>query len=410
MKIQEKNMGITSPKGFIATGANIGIKKNKEKNDLTLLVSECPAACAGVFTKNPVHAAPVAWGKEIISKGTMVRGILVNSGNANACTGQQGIDDNKAMAQTFGDLLGVTAEEILVCSTGVIGVPLPMNVIVPGIKSTFPSLGRSETHGDDAANGIMTTDTFSKTITVTIELSGQTVTISGMAKGSGMVHPNMATLLAFITTDAAISTKMLQKALSDVTLDTYNMISVDGDTSTNDTLLALANGMAGNPIIEEENEDYKTFKNALYEVNKKLAIDIAKDGEGASKLLEAVVTGAKTKEDARIIARSVISSLLVKAAMYGADANWGRVLCAMGYSGGEFNVQNVDIDFESTAGTIGLMRKGAPIPFSEELALKILNEKHIIIKITLYDGDKTATAWGCDLTYEYVKINGEYRS
>ena len=410
MNIQENNMGITSPKGFQAAGCHIGIKKNKSKNDLTLLISDCPAVCAGVFTTNPVHAAPVAWGKNIINKGNPVKGILVNSGNANACTGQQGIDDNKAMAQTFGELLNVPAEDILVCSTGVIGVPLPMGVILPGIKSTFSLLGRSAKHGDDAAAGIMTTDTFSKTITVTITLGGQVVTLSGMAKGSGMVHPNMATLLAFVTTDAAISAKMLQKALTDVAFDTYNMISVDGDTSTNDTLLALANGMAGNPIIEEENEDYEIFKAALFEVNKKLAIDVAKDGEGASKLLEAAVVGAKTKEDARLIARSVISSMLVKAAMYGADANWGRVLCSMGYSGGAFDAQQVDIEFESDAGLVSLMKKGTPIPFSEELALKILNEKKIIIKMTLGDGDASATAWGCDLTYDYVKINGEYRS
>ena len=410
MKIQQNHMGITSPKGFLATGGHIGIKKNKAKNDLTLLISECPAVAAGVFTTNPVHAAPVAWGKEIINKGNTVRGILINSGNANACTGQQGIDDNKAMAQTFGELLNVTAEEILVCSTGVIGVPLPMDVVIPGIKTIFPSLGRSALHGDNAAEGIMTTDSFRKTITVTITLSGQTVTISGIAKGSGMVHPNMATMLAFVTTDAAISVEMLQKALSDVTLDTYNMISVDGDTSTNDTLFALANGMAANPIIEDENEDYVIFKNALHEVNKKLAMDIAKDGEGASKFLEAVVTGAKTKEDARLIARSVISSLLVKAAMFGADANWGRVLCAMGYSGGTFDVMNVDIEFQSNAGSISLMKKGTPVPFSEDEALKILNENEIIIKMMLKDGEASATAWGCDLTYDYVKINGEYRS
>ena len=403
-------MGITSPKGFQGTGGHIGIKKNKEKNDLTLLASDCPAVAAGVFTTNPVHAAPVAWGKEIIKKGNKIRGILINSGNANACTGQQGLDDNKAMAQTFGELLNVSAEEILTCSTGVIGVPLSMDVIIPGIKATFPTLGRSATHGDNAAAGIMTTDSFSKTITVTITLSGQTVTISGMAKGSGMVHPNMATLLAFITTDASISAEMLQKALTDVTLDTYNMISVDGDTSTNDTLLALANGMAGNPTIEEENEDYAIFKNALYEVNKKLAMDIAKDGEGASKFLEATVTGAKTKEDARLIARSVISSMLVKAAMFGEDANWGRVLCAMGYSGGTFDVTNVDIEFQSSAGTVALMKKGTPIGFSEDDALKILKEKEIKIKMMLKDGEASATAWGCDLTYDYVKINGEYRS
>ena len=408
MNIQKDNMGITSPKGFRATGCHIGIKKSK--TDLTLLVSDCPAVCAGVFTQNLVQAAPVTWDRDIVNKGQTVQGLLINSGNANACTGQQGDHDNQAMAKTFADLLGVTPEEVLVCSTGVIGVPLPMDVITPGIQSTFLSLGRSAAHGSDAADGIMTTDTFSKTITVTITLSGHTITMSGMAKGSGMIHPNMATTLGFITTDAAISKKLLQKALSEVVLDTFNMVSVDGDTSTNDTLLVLANGMGGNPTINEENEDYAIFKDALFEVNKKLAMDIAKDGEGATKLLEASVTGAKTKEDARAIARSVISSSLLKAAMYGADANWGRVLCAMGYSGGMFNVQKVDIEFQSVAGTISLMKDGAPVPFSEEKALEILNEKEITVKITLGDGDAFATAWGCDLTYDYVKINGEYRS
>jgi len=401
-------MGITSPKGFRAAGNHIGIKKSK--TDLTLLVSDAPAVCAGVFTQNLVQAAPVTWDRDIVNKGQTVQGLLIKSGNANACTGQQGDHDNQAMAKTFADLLGATPEEVLVCSTGVIGVPLPMDVIIPGIQSTFLSLGRSATHGSDAADGIMTTDTFSKTITVTITLSGHTITMSGMAKGSGMIHPNMATTLGFITTDAAISKKLLQKALSEVVLDTFNMVSVDGDTSTNDTLLVLANGMGGNPTINEENEDYAIFKDALFEVNKKLAMDIAKDGEGATKLLEASVTGAKTKEDARAIARSVISSSLLKAAMYGADANWGRVLCAMGYSGGMFNVQKVDIEFQSVAGTISLMKDGAPVPFSEEKALEILNEKEITVKITLGDGDAFATAWGCDLTYDYVKINGEYRS
>jgi len=401
-------MGITSPKGFRAAGNHIGIKKDKK--DLTLVVSDCPAVCAGVFTTNLVHAAPVAWDRDIVNEGKTVRGILVNSGNANACTGEQGAMDNQIMAETFGGLLGASAKEILICSTGVIGVPMPMDVVVSGIKSTFSSLGRSEAHGDDAANGIMTTDIFSKTITVTIELSGKTITISGMSKGSGMIHPNMATMLGFVTTDVAITQKLLQKALSEVTIDTYNMISVDGDCSTNDTLLALANGMGENPLIDKENEDYVIFKNALYEVNKKLAIDIARDGEGATKLLISNVTGAKTKEDARVIARSVISSSLLKSAMFGRDANWGRVLCAMGYSGGTFDVQKVDIQFESAAGIISLMENGAPVAFDEEKALKILDESEITIQIKLSDGSASATAWGCDLTYEYVKINGEYRS
>jgi len=408
LEIKQNNMGITSPKGFRAAGNHIGIKKDKK--DLTLLVSDCPAVCAGVFTTNLVHAAPVAWDRSIVNAGKTVRGILINSGNANACTGRQGTDDNQVMAKTFGELLGVNEDEILVCSTGVIGVPLPMDVVIPGINSTFDMLGRSEIHGDDAAKGIMTTDTFSKTITVTINLSGKTITISGIAKGSGMIHPNMATMLAFVTTDVAISRELLQKALSDVAQDTHNMISVDGETSTNDTLLVLANGMGENKFIDEENEDYTTFRNALFEVNKKLAIDIAKDGEGATKLLEANVVGAKTKDDARTIARSVISSALLKAAMFGKDANWGRVLCAMGYSGGIFDVQKVSIEFQSDSGKILLMKEGTPVPFSEDEALKVLGESEVKIQVSLGDGDAFATAWGCDLTYDYVKINGEYRS
>ena len=409
MSTHKNNSGITAPKGFSAAGRHVGIKKNG-KNDLTLVACECPATAAGAFTKNLVHAAPVAWDRNVIKAGGMVRGILVNSGNANACTGKQGMTDCLEAAKTYAGLLKCSPEEILICSTGVIGVNLPMERLLSGIKETFPLLGSGINHDEDAVAGIMTTDTYPKTVSMTIELSGKTVTLGGMAKGSGMIHPNMATLLAFVTTDAAVSGAMLQKVLEDSVEETYNMISVDGDTSTNDTVLCLANGLAGNKEISAEDEDYRVFRDALYEINKKLAIEIAKDGEGATKLLEATVSGAKTKGDARLIARSVISSNLMKAAMFGNDANWGRVLCAMGYSGGLFDPAGVEMSFNSAAGSILLMSGGEPVPFEEEKALAILKEKEIKILIELTDGSERATAWGCDLTYDYVKINGDYRS
>ncbi len=407
MKIIEDG-NVTSAKGFKAAGDFIGIKKAKK--DLALISSDTKATAAACFTTNIVKAAPVQWGEKIIGTKGKVSGIVVNSGNANACTGKKGVEDNFKIAETYGKLLNVPAEEVFVCSTGVIGVNLPIDIITKGIETVFGHLSHDKNAGDMAATAILTTDTFMKTVAVQIELGGKTVTIGGMAKGSGMIHPNMATMLSFITTDVNISRDMLDKALKDSTADTYNMISVDGDTSTNDTVLALANGMAENTVIDTPNKDYETFFDALNYVNKKLAIDIIRDGEGASKLMEVTVTGAVSKDDAKKIVKSVVSSSLFKAALFGADANWGRVLCAMGYSNGVFNPDAVTIVFKSSAGSIKLMDSGTPIVFDEALAASILAEKDIFIDIILEEGTHTATAWGCDLTYDYVKINGDYRS
>ena len=409
MKVIEGN--ITAPKGFKAAGNFTGLKKVKK--DMALISSSKPAVAAGVFTKNLVKAAPVLWDMEVlkkVSEGGTVSGIVINSGNANACTGERGLADTRQMASLYAGLLGVSAQEVFVCSTGVIGVNLPMHIIEKGIPDTFAKLGDGLEEGQLTAEAIMTTDTFSKSIAVEVEIGGKTVSIGGIAKGSGMIHPNMATLLGFITTDAAITHKMLQEALTESSQDSYNMITVDGDVSTNDTVLALANGLAGNTIIAENCKDYQIFKEALCFVNRKLAIDITRDGEGATKLAEITVTGARSKEDARLIARSVAASSLFKSALFGADANWGRVLCAMGYSGGVFSQNNVHIVFRSGAGSITLMEKGNPIAFDENNAKAILNEKDIFVDITLQDGKDSATAWGCDLTYDYVKINGDYRS
>ena len=404
--------GVTAPKGFKAAGAHVGIKKAKK--DLCLVESAVLADFAGCFTTNRVKAAPVLWDMELAEKKSKIKGIVVSSGNANACTGEQGVKDNFAMAKAFAEMAGVEVDNVLTCSTGVIGVPMPIDVITSGIKQVYPTLEGTEEASVLAAEAIMTTDTFMKTIAVEIEIDGKSVRLGGMAKGSGMIHPNMATLLSFVTTDAVISRGLLEKALKNSSEDTYNMISVDGDTSTNDTLLILANGMAENAEIQDDSEEYKTFKEALDYVNKKLAIDIVTDGEGATKLMEVKVSGAASVCDARKIAKSVTSSSLFKAALFGADANWGRVLCAMGYSEGVFNVENVDMTFRSNENDktdeIILMKKSVPVPFDEEIAKRLLNRNKIYIDINLSDGVAQATAWGCDLTYDYVKINGDYRS
>ena len=414
------NGGITAPIGFSATGAHVGIKKAKK--DLCLVQSENMAEFAGCFTTNKVKAAPVLWGLQLEAKQSKIKGIVVTSGNANACTGQQGIDDNFALADTFANLAAVNAENVLVCSTGVIGVNMPITTATNGIKKTYPTLSTDTDSALLAAEAIMTTDTFPKYTAVEIELGGKKVRIGGMAKGSGMIHPNMATLLSFITTDARIPREVLNTALKDSVKDTYNMISVDGDTSTNDTLLILANGMANNPEIQLNTDDYITFKNALDYVNKKLAIDIVTDGEGATKLIEVNVTGAASDFDARAIARSVTSSALFKTMIFGADANCGRILCAMGYSGGNFNPDNVGIKFrsgEEVTGTneiypkedvLHFMENSALLPFDEVLAKRLLSRSKIFLDISLAEGTAAATAWGCDLTYDYVKINGDYRS
>ncbi|MDD3014748.1 MAG: bifunctional ornithine acetyltransferase/N-acetylglutamate synthase [Candidatus Gastranaerophilales bacterium] len=399
---------ITSPKGFKAAGKHTGLKKYKK--DLAILFSESPANAAAVFTTNIVKAACVLWNKKIIEMQSGVQAIVVNSGNANACTGDEGNKHNKTMAEITAKSLGLKKEQVLVASTGVIGVPLPMDTIKTGIEMLCLDLGNSDEDGKNAAEAIMTTDTFTKEITVEFEIQGKTVTIAGMAKGSGMIHPNMATMLAFLTTDINITTDLLDKALKETVTDSYNMISVDGDTSTNDMVTILANGKADNELIKEENEDYKTFKKTLELVNTYLAQQIIRDGEGATKFLEAQIHGATTKSEARILAKSIITSSLVKAAFFGEDANWGRIIAAMGYSGAYFDQTKVDIGFSNQIGSTIVMQNGMPIKFDEDEALKILKEKDIKIIVNLQDGEAEATAWGCDLSYEYVKINGEYRT
>lgn len=407
MEFLEKG-GITSPKGFAAAGQWIGIKE--QAKDLAILVSETPAAAAGVFTTNVVKAAPVIWSQQIVSARHKVRAVVVNSGNANACTGASGMEHTTLMAKTAAEVLGIAEEEVLVASTGVIGVPLPINLVCEGIRYTGKNLTSGEQADTDAAAAIRTTDTFSKTVAVRVKFSHGFATIAGMAKGSGMIHPNMATMLSFVTTDAKIAEPLLQQALQTSVMDSYNMISVDGDTSTNDSVFVLANGLADMPFIDAVNEDYQLFYEALHYVNTYLAQQIIRDGEGATKLLTIQVSEARTKEDARKLAKSIITSSLVKAAFFGEDANWGRVLAAMGYSGAQFNVNQVQMSFRSQTGTIDLMQDGEPLPFDEVLAKQILQEREIEVLIRLGEGDGKATAWGCDLSYEYVKINGSYRS
>lgn len=406
--MKETMGGVTAAMGYMATGGAVGIKKNKK--DMALLVSQVPATAAAAFTTNVVKAASVLRNMEVMEGNHKIKGIVVNSGNANACTGEEGLAANCEMAETFAKCLGVEEHSILTASTGVIGVKFPIETVTQGIEALTPKLGSTLADGLLAAEGILTTDTFSKEVAVTLELDGKTVTIGGMAKGSGMIHPNMATMLAFLTTDAAIDGKLLNKAMKESVQTTYNMVSVDGDTSTNDTVVILANGMAGNTLIAEENEDFAAFKEALHYVNKRLAKNLVRDGEGATKFIEIKVSGAKTEEDAKAMAKSVVTSNLVKTAMFGADANWGRVLCAMGYSGVNFNPQKVDITFVSEKGKIQLMEQGTPIVFDEEKASEILGEKEITVNIKISEGNSEAVAWGCDLSYEYVKINGEYRS
>lgn len=400
--------GITAAKGFLAAGAHIGIKKIKK--DLSLLYSEKPAVAAGMFTQNIVRAAPVVRNEQIIKNEKKVRGIVTISGNANACTGEQGLLDNQKMADVYAQMLQVSSEEVLTAATGIIGKQMPINIIEQGIQKITPQLKRDRQSAKEAAAGIITTDTFLKEVAVELEIGGKTVTIGGMAKGSGMIHPNMATMLAFITSDVCIKRELLDEMLKQSIQTTYNMVSVDGDTSTNDTVIVLANGMAGNVEITEKNTDYEAFQNALHTVNTKLAKDLVRDGEGATKFIEVNVTGAKTQQDAKIMAKSVVTSNLVKTAMYGQDANWGRVLCAMGYSGVNFDTKKVDIIYYSEKGSIDLMIEGSPIVFDEEKAAEILSEKEITVEIRIQEGNEKATAWGCDLSHEYVSINGDYRS
>lgn len=400
--------GIVAPEKFIVGSSAAGIKKRKK--DMTVLISELPATVAGAFTTNVVKAAPVVWDQQIVVGRHSVRALVVNSGNANACTGAQGEADVRAMAERVAQQVAATPDQVLVCSTGVIGVPLPMQKVLEGIDTCISQSDRTLDAADSAAEAILTTDTFSKTVAVQVELGGKAVKIGGMAKGSGMIHPDMATMLSFITTDASISAEHLQSLLGSSVQDSYNMISVDGDTSTNDTVLVFANGAANALPIEPGSEDYRIFSEAFQYVHTELAKKIVLDGEGAGKFIEVTVSGALSKQDARLMARSVISSSLVKTAFFGADANWGRILCAMGYSKAQFDPLAVSVTYVSDSGMIAVMKDGVPIEFSEELAKKILLEKIVHVAVTVGDGEGEATAWGCDLSYEYVRINGDYRS
>lgn len=409
MAITKINGGITAPKGFLASGLNAGIK-NQTKKDMAMVFSSTPCAAAGVFTTNLVKAAPVKWDKEIVTTSPYVQAVVVNSGIANACTGAEGLGYCADTAAEAASALNIPKTAVLVASTGVIGKQLPIDKIKSGVTALSKVLGSSREDAKLAAEAIMTTDTKSKEVACTLELDGKQVTVAGMCKGSGMIHPNMCTMLCFVTTDVAISHELLQKALSEDVVDTFNMISVDGDTSTNDTVLVMANGQAENTPITKEGEDYKTFCEAFHFIMLELSKKIAGDGEGCTCLFEATVIGAKDKNQARTIAKSVVCSSLTKAAVFGHDANWGRILCAMGYSGSQFDPEVVDIWLESKAGTIKIVENGIATDYSEETATKILSEEEVIAKMDIKEGNETATAFGCDLTYEYVKINGDYRS
>ena len=404
--IKQISGGVCAARGFQASGVHCGIRKSRTKKDLALIYSTVPAHAAAVYTTNLVKGAPLTVTKAHIADG-FAQAVICNSGNANTCNAN-GIEIAEKMSALVADALPVKAEDVVVASTGVIGQPLSIEPIAEGIAPLAAAL--SEDGSADACEAIMTTDTKKKEIAVEFSLGGKTCRLGGIAKGSGMIHPNMATMLVFLTTDAAISSAMLQKALSGDIQNTFNMISVDGDTSTNDMVTLLANGLAGNEEITDEGEDFSAFMEALNTVNVYLCRAIAADGEGATKLLECAVSGAGDVKTAKTVAKSVICSSLTKAAMFGEDANWGRVLCAIGYSGAAVDVGKVGVSFRSACGCVEVCRDGAGVPFSEELAAQVLHEKEIEILVSLGSGSAAATAWGCDLTYEYVKINGEYRT
>ncbi len=404
--MKEIQGGICAAKGFKANGIHCGIRKNKSKRDLSLVVSDVRATAAAVYTTNLVKGAPILVNQKHLADG-YAQAIICNSGIANTCNAN-GIEMAEEMGKLVEKATGIKSDDVVIASTGVIGMPLNVTPIANGMDELVAGLGYD--NNGLAAEGIMTTDTKKKEIAVSFEIDGVECRIGGMAKGSGMIHPNMATMLVFVTSDVAITSEMLQKAVSDDVKTSFNMISVDGDTSTNDTFAVLANGMAGNKVIDSEGEAYDAFCEALHKVSVDLSRKIAGDGEGATKLLECKVTGGKTDEIAKKVAKSVICSSLTKAAMFGADANWGRVLCAIGYSGADVDIEKINVSFESAKGTIEVCHNGAGVDFSEEKAKEILLEKEIDILIDLNDGDFDATAWGCDLTYEYVKINGDYRT
>lgn len=403
--------GVTTPLGFSAMGLRVGIKEgNSKKKDMAMIYSNVPCLAAGTFTTNQVKAAPVKWDQKVIYCSPVVQAVVCNSGVANACTGEEGMKYCEDMAKATAEALHIKKDEVLVASTGVIGAQLPMDKIVNGIGMLAPTLDPSIEGGHMAAEAIMTTDTKPKEIAFEFEIGGKKCTIGGMCKGSGMIHPNMCTMLGFITTDVSISKDLLYQALSSDIKDTFNMVSVDGDTSTNDTVLLLANGLAGNDMITEKNEEYYKFTKALRNVTEYLARQIAGDGEGATALFEVKVINAASKEQAVTLAKSVVTSSLTKAAIYGHDANWGRILCAMGYSEAKFNPDTVDIYFESKAGKLKIVENGMATNYSEEKATKILSEEAVTAICDVKMGEYTATAWGCDLTHEYVSINADYRS
>ncbi len=401
--------GVTAAKGFEAAVCAAGIKY-KERTDMAMVFSKTPCECAGTFTTNKVKAACVMWDMDIVKSNEPLHAVVVNSGIANACTGKEGFVACEATAKSVEARLHVPYKSVAVASTGVIGMQLPIMKLVNGVKTMATLLDSSLEAGTNASKAIMTTDTVNKEMAVSFEAGGKTVTLGGMSKGSGMIHPNMCTMLGFLTTDISISKELLQKALSEVVKDTFNMITVDGDTSTNDTLLIMANGEAQNKKIETENADYDTFKEALFLICRFLARRMASDGEGATKLFDAHVINAKTKDDARTLSRAIVGSNLSKAAIYGCDANFGRFLCAMGYSGADFDQNDVELYFISKAGRLKVFDKGTPLAFDEEIAVKIMKEDEVTVYVDMHEGKEEATAWGCDLTYDYVKINADYRS
>ena len=407
--MQKIKGGVTAAKGFEAAAAAAGIKY-QDRADMALIYSEKPCKVAGAFTTNLVKAAPVKWDRNVVDSGMKSQAVIVNSGIANACTGEEGMNYCKETAKEAEMVLGVDARSVLVGPTGVIGMQLPMDRVKDGIRKLADAKKSDLESGTLAAQAIMTTDTKKKEVAVTVEIGDVTVTIGGMAKGSGMIHPNMCTMLAFVTTDAKISRKALQAALSEDVEDTYNMISVDGDTSTNDTVLLLANGAAGNEKIRYGTWEYEEFKSALHYVNETLAKEMAGDGEGATALFEAKIIGADTKEQAKRLAKSIVCSNLTKAAIAGHDANWGRILCAMGYSGAQFDPEKVDLYFESEAGKLKIIENGVALDYSEEKATEILSQPKVTAIADIKEGDVEATAWGCDLTHGYIDINADYRS
>ena len=401
--------GVTAAKGYEAAAAAAGIKYT-DRTDMAMIYSQVPCIAAGTFTTNVVKAAPVRWDQQVVKSGEKVQAVIVNSGIANACTGEEGLGYCRETAKAAAEALNISEKGVLIGSTGVIGKQLPMDKVAAGILALSEKKNDSLENGTAAAKAIMTTDTCEKELAVTIEVGGKTVTIGGMAKGSGMIHPNMCTMLSFITTDAVISKETLQKALSGDVEDTYNMISVDGDTSTNDTVLLLANGMAENPEIADKTEDFRKFAEALHVINEYLAKKIAGDGEGATALFEVKAVGCESVGQAKTLAKSIVCSNLTKTAIAGHDANWGRIFCALGYSGVDFDQDKVELQFISKAGTIKIAENGVAVNFSEEEATDILSQEEITAYINMHTGEGAATAWGCDLTHEYISINADYRS